>query len=128
MLGQLGNLPYLGLGVHFGSELDCRVFMHTRIDALTCPCFWVVIIVSVRHASMPLDTLLHPVSITLTTLHTVCTGLSSFQLVPMSTVLAVQVYIFGSLLPPTRHIILPRGTHQTYIGRDLFRNVKAKLL
>ena len=110
MLGQSGNLPYLGLWVHFGSEFDCRVFMHARIDALMHPCFWsllpssvfdwVVIIVSVCDALMPLDTPLHPMSITLTTLHAVCTGLSSFKLVPMSTVLAVQVYIFGSVSLP----------------------------
>ena len=99
--------------------------MYARIDALTCPRFWsllpssvfdwVVIIVSVRYASTPLNTLTHPVSITSTTLCTICTGLSSFWLVPVSTVLAVQVYIFGSVSPPGRHIILPRGTHHIYL-------------
>ena len=83
--------------------------MHARIDALMHPYFWsllpssvfdwVVIIVSIRYASTPLNTPLHPVSITSTTLHAVCTGLSSFRLVPVSTVPAVQVYIFGSVSP-----------------------------
>ena len=74
--------------------------MHARIDALTCPRFWsllpssvfdwVVIIVSICDASMPLNTSLHPVSITSITLCAVFTGLSSFWLVPMSTVPSVK--------------------------------------
>ena len=32
----------------------------------------------------------------------------------MSTIPAVQVYIFGSVSPPGRHIILPRGTHHNF--------------
>ena len=124
MLGQSGNLPYLGLGVHFGSEFDCRVFVHARIDVLMRPHFWsllpssvfnwVVIIVSVHYVSMPLNTPLHPVSVTSTTLCAICTGLSSFRLVPMSTIPAVQVYIFGSISLLGRHIILPRGTHHNF--------------
>ena len=51
---------------------------------------WVVIIVSIHDVSMPLNTPLHPVSITSITLHTVFTGLSSFRLVPMSTVTSVK--------------------------------------
>ena len=77
---------------------------------------WVVIIVSIHYASMPLNTPLHPVSITLTTLCAICTVLSSFWLVPVSTVPAVQVYIFGSVSPPGRHIVLLRGTHITIFG------------
>ena len=52
--------------------------MHARIDALTCPHFWsllpsrvfdwVVVAVSIRDAMMPLDTPLHPMSITSITL------------------------------------------------------------
>ena len=83
---------------------------------------WVVIIVSVRYASMPQNTPTHPVSIISNTLHAVHTGLTSFRLVPVSTVLAVQVYIFGSVSPPGRHIILPRGTHHNFwhpwVGTD----------
>ena len=70
--------------------------MHARIDVLMHPCFWsllpssvfdwVVIAVGVYDATTPLNTSIHPMSITLTTLHAVFTGLSSFQLVPMSTV------------------------------------------
>ena len=70
--------------------------MHARIDALMCLHFWsllpssvfdwVVIAVSVHDAMTPLNTLLHPVSITSITLHTFFIGLSSFQLVPVSTV------------------------------------------
>ena len=120
----IGDLPHLGLRVHFGSEFDCRVFVHARIDALTRPRFWsllpsivfdwVVIIVSIRYASMPRNTPTHPVSVILNTLCAVRTGLTPFRLVPVSTVLAVQVYIFGSVSPPGRHIILPRGTHHIY--------------
>ena len=73
--------------------------MHARIDVLMHPCFWsllpssvfdwVVIIVSIRDTSTPLNTPLHPVSVTSITLRTVFTGLSSFWLVPMSTVPSV---------------------------------------
>ena len=72
---------------------------------------WVVIIVSVRYASTPLNTPTHPMSVTSNTLHAICTGLTSFRLVPMSTVPAVQVYIFGSVLLPGQHIVFPCGTH-----------------
>ena len=123
------DLPHLGLRVHFGSEFDCRVFVHARIDAPTRPRFWsllpsivldwVVIIVSVHYASMPRNTLTHPVSVISSTLRAVCTGLTSFRLVPVSTVPAVQVYIFGSVSPPGRHIILPRGTHHIYTARSI---------
>ena len=81
--------------------------MHARIDKLTCPHFWslllssvfdwVVIFVSICYVSTPLNTPTHPVSVTSTTLRAIHTGLSSFWLVPMSTVPAVQVYIFGSV-------------------------------
>ena len=92
----------LGLGVHFGSEFVCilRVLMHARIDALTRPHFWsllpssvfdwVVTFVSISNALTPLDTPLHPVSITSTTLCAVFTGLSPFWLGPMSTVPSVE--------------------------------------
>ena len=70
--------------------------MHTRIDTLMRPCFWsllplsvfdwVVIAASVYDATMPLDTPIHPMSVTSTTLRAIFTGLSSFQLVPVSTV------------------------------------------
>ena len=73
--------------------------MHARIDALMRPhswsllplsvFVWVVIIVSVCDASVPLNTLTHPVSISLITLRATFTGLSSFQLVPVSTFLSV---------------------------------------
>ena len=99
--------------------------MHARIDALTCPHFWsllpsivldwIVIIVSAHYALMPQNTPTHPMSIISNTLRAVGTGLTSFWLVPVSTVPAVQVYIFGSVLPPGGHIILPHGTHHTHI-------------
>ena len=70
--------------------------MHARIDALMHPHFWsllpsrvfdwVVVAVSVRDLTTPLDTPLHPVSITSITLCAVFTGLSSFWLVRVSTV------------------------------------------
>ena len=73
--------------------------MHARIDVLMCfhswsllpssVLVWVVVIVSVRDASMPLNTLTHPMSVTSITLCAIFTGLSSFRLVPMSTVLSV---------------------------------------
>ena len=64
------------------------------------PCPWsllpsslfigVVIIVSIHNASTPLNTQTHPVSVTSITLCTGFTGLSSFQLVPVSTVPFVE--------------------------------------
>ena len=133
----IGDLPHLGLRVHFGSEFDCRVFVHARIDAPTCPHFWsllpsivldwVVIIVSVRYMSMPQNTPTHPVSVISNTLRAVRTGLTSFRLVPVSTVPAVQVYIFRSILPPGWHIVLPRGTHHTYITLGSVWKIKFKI-
>ena len=83
--------------------------MHARINVLMCPRFWsllpstildwVVIIVSVRCALMPQNTPTHPVSVIPNTPHAVRTGPTSLQLVPVSTVPAVQVYIFGSVPP-----------------------------
>ena len=79
-------------------EFNCLlgVLMHARIDTLTHPHFWsllpssvfdwVVIAVSIRDTMTPLNTPLHSVSITLITLRAVFTGLSSFRLVPVSTV------------------------------------------
>ena len=75
--------------------------MHARIDVLTHPhsqsllpssvfVCWVVIIVSIRYVSTPLNTPTHPVTVTSITLHTVFTGLSSFQLVPVSTVPSIE--------------------------------------
>ena len=70
--------------------------MHVRIDVLMHPHFWsllpssvfdwVVIAVSVCDTMAPLNTLIHPVSITSITLRAVFTGLSFFRLVPVSTV------------------------------------------
>ena len=70
--------------------------MHARIDVLTRPHFrsllpssvfdWVVIAASIYDVTMPLNTPIHPMSVTLTTLCTIFTGLSSFRLVPVSTV------------------------------------------
>ena len=70
--------------------------MHAGIDALMHPHFWsllpsrvferVIVAASVRDASTPLDTLLHPVSVTSFALLATFTGLSSFQLAPVSTV------------------------------------------
>ena len=70
--------------------------MHTRIDVLMCPHFWsllplsvfdwVVISVNVCDALMPLNTPIHPMSITSITLCTIFTGPSSFRLVSVSTV------------------------------------------
>ena len=94
--------------LHFGSLLPSRVSN------------WVVIIVSVHYQSTPPNMPLHPVSIVSTTLHAVCTGLSSFQLVPMSTVPAVQDYIFGSVSLLGQHIVFPRGAHHIYIYIKLF--------
>ena len=74
--------------------------MHARIDALMHSRFWsvlpssvfdwVVIIVSILNVSTPLHTPLHPVSVTSITLCAVFTGLSSFRLVPVSTVPSVK--------------------------------------
>ena len=96
-LANLGTCHTWDFG--FSSKFDCRVFVHARIYTLMRHRFWsllpssvfdwVVIIVSVRYTLTPLDTPLHPVSITLTTLCVVCTGLSSFRLVPVSTFPAV---------------------------------------
>ena len=60
--------------LHFWSLLPLSVFD------------WVVIAVSVCDTMMPLNTLIHPVSVISITLCTVFMGLSSFQLVPVSTV------------------------------------------
>ena len=118
------DLLHLGLGVHFSSEFDCRVFVHARINALMRPhsrsllpssvFVWVIIIVSVRDMLTPSNTLTHPVSITSITLRATFTGLSSFQLVPVSTFPSVQGYIFRSISPPGRHIILLRGSHHNF--------------
>ena len=88
-----------------------------------CPCFrsllpsivldW-VIIVRVRYASTPRNTPTRPISVISNTLCAICTGLTSFRLVPMSTIPAVQVYIFGSVSPLGQHIILPCGTHYNF--------------
>ena len=114
------DLTWPGTWVHFGSEFDSilRVLMHARIDVLMHPRFWsllpssvldwVVIIVSVHNASMPLNTLLHPVRVTSITLCTIFTGLSSFRLVLVSTVPSVKGL---NLWTPGWHIILPCGTH-----------------
>ena len=89
-------------GVHFGSAFDCllRVLVHTRIDAPMCLHFWsllplsvfdwVVIAVSVCDVEMPLNTPIHLMSVISTTLCTIFTGLSSFWLVPVSTVPDVE--------------------------------------
>ena len=73
-------LGHLGTWGSLRSEFDCLlgVLMHARIDALMHPHFWsllpssvfdwVVIAVSIRDATMPLNTPRHPVSITLITL------------------------------------------------------------
>ena len=91
-----------GPEVHFGFEFDCLlgVLVHARIDMLTCPHFWsllpssvfdwVVIAVSICDAMTSLNTLLHPVIVTWITLHAIFTGLSSFWLVPVSTVPDVE--------------------------------------
>ena len=63
---------------HFWSLLPSSVFD------------WVVIAVSIHDAMMPLNTPLHPMSVTSITLCTIFTGLSSFWLVPMSTVPDVE--------------------------------------
>ena len=65
-------------------------------------------------ALTPRNTPIHPVSVILSTSRAVHTGPIFFRLVPMSTILAVQVYIFGSVSPPGRHIILPCGTHHNF--------------
>ena len=91
-----------GPGVHFSSEFDCLlgVLMHARIDVLMHPHFWsllplsvfdwVIIAVSICDVMTPLNTPIHPVSIISTTLCAIFTGLSSFWLVPMSTVPDVE--------------------------------------
>ena len=65
-------------------------------------------------ALTPWNTLTHPVSVILGTSRAIRTGPTSFWLVPMSTVPAVQVYIFGSVSPPGLHILLPCGIHHIY--------------
>ena len=66
---------------------------------------------------MPPNTPTHPMSVISNTSHAVRTGPTSFHLVPMSTILAVQVYIFGSVSPPGQHIILPHGTHHIKLAK-----------
>ena len=120
-------LPHLGLRVHLtlvrGST--ARVFMHARIDTLTRPRFWsllpstildwVVIIVSI---SLSVDVLKHTDTSRECYLEyftcPVRTGSTSFWLVPVSTVPAVLVYIFGSVSLPGQHIILLHGTHHNF--------------
>ena len=63
---------------------------------------------------MPQNTLTHPMSVISSTSRAVHTGLTSFWLVPVCTIPAVQVYIFGSVSPPGQHIILLHGTHHIY--------------
>ena len=98
--------------------------MHARINALTRPHFWsllpstildwVVIIVSVS-PSIDAPKRADPShECNLEYFMAVRTGLTSFRLVPVSTVPAVQVYIFGSVSPPGWHIILPCGTHHNF--------------
>ena len=56
----------------------------------------------------------HPMSVISSTSCAVYTGPTSFRLVPVSTIPAVQVYIFGSVLPLGWHIVLPCGTHHNF--------------
>ena len=63
---------------------------------------------------MPRNVPIHPVSVISSTSRAVRTGPTSFWLVPVSTVPAVQVYIFGSVSTPGQHIILPCGAHHIY--------------
>ena len=65
-------------------------------------------------ALTPRNTPTHPVSVISGTSRAVCTGPTSFWLVPVSTVTAVQVYIFGSVSPPGLHILLPCGVHHNF--------------
>ena len=76
---------------------------------------WVVIIVSVspsvdatKHADTSRECYLEYF------MRAICTGPTSFWLVPVSTIPAVQVYIFGSVSPLGQHIILPHGTHHNF--------------
>ena len=70
---------------------------------------------SVRDATMPLSTLIHPMSIASISLHAVFTGLSPFWLVPVSTVPGVeglhhQKHIAAGVTP-----CRSRVAHITYI-------------
>ena len=71
---------------------------------------------------MPQNMPKHPVSVISNTLRAIHTGLTSFWLVPVSTVPAVPVYIFGSVSPPGGHILLQRGAHHNFwhpwVGTD----------
>ena len=83
---------------HFWSLLPSSVFD------------WVVIAVSVHDASMPLNTLLHPMSVTLTTPRAIFTGLSSFRLVPVSTIPDIEG------LHLRKHIAAGATHHRTLCG------------
>ena len=100
--------------------------MHARIDVLTHPCFrsllpsrvlnWVVIIVSIHYKSVPLNTPLHPISVTSTTLHAVRTGLSSFRLVSVSTVPLCTSLHLWKRFTAWGDISFPRVAHITIFG------------
>ena len=62
----------------------------------------------------PENTSTHPVSVILNTLRAICTGLTSFWLVPVCTIHRVVVYISGSVSPPRWHIIFLCGTHHNF--------------
>ena len=123
----IGDLPHLGLRVHLtlvrGSTAGYSCMLGStcwRIPIsgayfLQLYLIGLLLLRASPRALTPQNAPTHPMSVISSTSCALHTGLTSLQLVPMSTILAVQVYIFGSVSPPGWHIILPRGTHHIYI-------------
>ena len=120
------DLPHLGLRVHLTSVQSSTagyscMLGSTRWRVPVSGAYFLQLYLigllswASPRALMPRNTPTHPVSVISSTSRAVRTGPTSFRLVPVSTIPAVQVYIFGSVSPPGRHIILPRGTHHIYI-------------
>ena len=121
-----GFLPHLGLRVHL-TLVQSSTAGYSCMLGLTCwcvpasgACFLQLYLIGLLllwaspQALTPRNAPTHPVSVISSTSRAIHTGLTSFWLVPMSTIPAVQVYIFGSVSPPGQHI-LPHGQHHIYI-------------
>ena len=129
-----GDLPHLGLRVHltlvWGStaRYSCTLGLTCcRVPAsgayfLQLYLIGLLLLWASPQVLMPQNTPTHPVSVISSTSCAIRTGSTSFWSVPMSTIPAVQVYIFGSVSPVGWHIILPLGTH-----RKLWRNPRIHL-
>ena len=107
--------------------------MHARIDMLMHPHFWsllplsvfdwVIIAVSICDVVMPLNTPIHPMSITSISLCAIFTGLSSFQLVPMSTVPDIEGLIHWKCIVARVTPCHSRVAQITYIfKKEIYKN------